>query len=175
METIKSGRKKQNNSGLSILIASLALVATIISLYWTRVQYINSSRPYVWANNTIGTDPTTKSIIPIPSFISCLVLNSPARILQINVKITLDKTELFSYTKINFVRYPSEKVEWNTEIRIDEFNKIMNRSPSEKAKLKRIISIDYSSINGGKTYHYKLEQSFTPDLNQWDGINEEAD
>src|SRR5688572_6974534 len=36
---------------IPIIIAVIALIASIISLYWTRIEYVKSSRPYVWASN----------------------------------------------------------------------------------------------------------------------------
>jgi hypothetical protein len=35
--------------------------------------------------------------------------------------------------------------------------------------------IEYSSLGGGKIYHYKLHQSFNIVDNQWENITEEAD
>jgi hypothetical protein len=172
------GKRETNASRVSTLIAILALIATIYSLYLTRVQYIKSSRPYVWINNVYSTDQNSKLLIQVPSMMSCNVLNAPARFLQTNVKITLDTTELFNQTERNLIRYPNEKTDWTIEITSDNFNKIINRPPNEQEKLRRIISIDYSSIGRGrfrKTYHYKLEQSYLPYKNQWTDISVEAD
>lgn len=170
-----SEERKRNFTGLSILIAVLALGATFVQLYWTRVQFIKSSRPYVCVSNYQARVPALNTIAPEPRFFFCAVLNSPAKIKLLEVRITLDSTELFSQKINDIIRYPTETIEWTTEIRIDKFNEIMNRSPLEKAKLKRIITINYTPIDGDKTYHYKMVQSFVPDNNQWEGFKEEAD
>jgi len=51
----------------------------------------------------------------------------------------------------------------------------MNRSNEDKAKLSRLTSLEYSSLDGGKIYHYKLQQSFNAAENQWKDISEDAD
>jgi len=73
------------------------------------------------------------------------------------------------------VRFPDERSEWSFSVGEEDFKKIMNRSNEDKAKLYRLISIEYSSLDGGKIYRYKLRQSFNPIENQWKDTSEEAD
>lgn len=47
----------------------------------------------------------------------------------------------------------------------NEFDKIMAQAGPDKSKLYRIISVEYSSLGGGKIYHYELRQSFIPEEN----------
>lgn len=160
---------------MPIIIAIIALVMSIISLYWTRKEYIKSNRPFVWASNYGVIDAENKTIIPIPFRIGCRVKNSPARILQMEVSVILNKSILFTHAEKNFVRFPDETSEWSFSIGKDEYEKIMNRSDGEKSNLKRIISIVYSSLDGGKIYHYRLEQLFIKAENQWEGVLQKAD
>lgn len=90
------------------------------------------------------------------------------------IKINLNGERLFVHTKENFVRFPDETSEWAFTIGKEDFDKIMLRSDKDKSKLVRIISLEYSSLGGGKIYRYKLEQSFSPNENQWEDNNEEA-
>jgi hypothetical protein len=94
--------------------------------------------------------------------------------MQMEIKISLNTEQLFSHTDKNMVRFPDERSEWGFGFSEEEFKKIMDRPNEDKPKLIRIISIRYSSLNGGKIYHYKLEQSFSPLENQWKDISEEA-
>jgi hypothetical protein len=158
-----------------IIIAIIALVTSIISLYWTRVQYEKSSRPFVWSSNYGVIDNEKKTIIPIPWRVACRVKNAPAKIIQMIVVVNLDSIELFKYKKHNFVQYPDETSEWNFSIGKAEFDKIMSRPESEKTRLVRLITISYSSLDGGKNYQFRLSQSFNPSENQWVDDQVDAD
>ena len=98
---------------IPIIIALIALITAAISLYWTRVEQIKSSRPFVWATNYGVIDNVNKTIIPIPFRIGCRVKNSPARILLMEVKINLETNELFAHTDKNLVQFPDESSEWS--------------------------------------------------------------
>ncbi len=156
---------------IPIIIAIIALMASLYSLYLTRKSFIASHRPYVWASSYVVNDTGYR---PIPSQVACRVKNSPARILRMEVKINLNGERLFDYTEENLVRFPDEKSEWYFTIGKKSFDKIMQRPDEDKSKLVRIISLEYSSLDGGKIYRYKLEQSFSPNENQWKDNNEEA-
>ncbi|MBB3186236.1 hypothetical protein [Microbacter margulisiae] len=160
---------------IPILIAVIALITSIVSLYWTRKEFIKSSRPYVWASNYRVIDSERKTIIAIPSRFAFRVKNNPARIIRVDIEIKYNTEKLFSYLIENIVRFPDETSEWNFSIDQEEFQKIMNRSDADKRNLTRMIYINYSSLNGGRIYKYKLIQSFEPLDNQWKDISESAD
>jgi len=81
---------------IPIIIAVIALITSIISLYWTRRDYTKSSRPFVWASSYGVIDTVNKTIIPVPFRIGYRVKNSPAKILKMEVKILLNNDILFS-------------------------------------------------------------------------------
>lgn len=155
---------------IPIIIALIALITSVISLYWTRIEQTKSSRPFVWASSYGVIDNVNKTIIQIPFRIGCRVKNSPARILQMDVNINLETNELFTHTDRNLVQFPDESSEWTFTIGQNDFERIMNRPISEQSKLIRTISIKYSSLDGGKIYNYKLKQVFIPTDNQWNNI-----
>jgi len=158
---------------MPVVIAVIALVVSLYSVYLTRRSFITSHRPYVWAINYGVIDNNT--IKPIPSRVAYRVRNAPARIIRAEVKIDFDEEQLLVYSDQNIVRFPDDRSEWSFSIGKDEFERIMNRSNEDKAKLSRIISIEYSSLDGGKVYHYELKQSFNTADNQWKDISETAD
>jgi len=160
---------------IPLFIALVALGVSLYSAYLTRKSFIKSHRPYVWADNYGVIDSEKKSIIPIPHKVAFRIKNSPARIIKMEVKISLDKETLFVSTKENFVRFPDETSEWGFGIGKEDFDKIMNRPDEDKSKLVRLISLEYSSLDGGEIYPYKLEQSFEPSENQWKDTSVEAD
>jgi hypothetical protein len=160
---------------IPIIIAVIALAVSLYSVYLTRRSFIASHRPYVWGSNYGVLDPEKKTIIPIPFRVGYRVKNSPAKIIRTEVKINLIAEPLFVQTERNIVRFPDERSEWSFSIGKENFIKIMNRSNEDIAKLSRLISIEYSSLDGGKIYHYKLQQSFDPTENQWKDASEEAD
>ncbi len=159
---------------LPITIAIIALCISAYSIYTTRKIFVESHRPYVWASNYGVPDHEKKTIIPVPFRVACRVKNSPARIIRMEVKINLNIETLFVNTEKNMVRFPDETSEWHFDIGKEDFEKIMNRSNEDKSKLVRLISLEYSSLDGGKIYHYNLEQSFIPIANQWKNTNEKA-
>lgn len=160
---------------IPIIIAVIAVIVSLYSVYLTRESFIASHRPYVWASNYGVIDPDKKTIIPIPFRVAYRVRNSPAKIIRTEVKVNLRAEPLLVYNDQNIVRFPDERSEWSFSIGEEDFKKIMNRSNEEKAKLSRFISIEYSSLDGERIYHYKLQQSFNPTDNQWKDTTEEAD
>jgi len=160
---------------IPIIIATFALAVSVCSIYLTSKSFITSHRPYVWASNYGVIDSDKKTIIPIPHRVGFRVKNSPARIIRMEVKISLNNETLLVHTYENLVRFPDEASEWSFSISEEHFKEIMNRSNEDKSRLLRLISLEYSSLDGGKTYHYKLQQSFSPTENQWKDTSEEAD
>lgn len=160
---------------IPISIAIIALITSLISLYWSRQEFIKNSRPYVWASNYSVIDTEKKTIIPIPFRIGFRVKNTPARIISLNVEINYKSDKLFTYTLNDIVEFPDESSEWSFSIDKNDFDKIMNRPDSEKPNLTRTIIIKYSSLGGGKVYRFELQQKYEPTDNQWRDIFEKAD
>jgi len=160
---------------IPIIIAIIALFTSLVSLYWTREEFIRNTRPFVWASSYGVVNHEEKTIIPIPHRIAFRVKNSPAKISKLKVQINLDEVQLFLNTEENFVRFPDETSEWSFGFSKDAFGNIMDRPSEQQSKLRRIISIKYSSLGGRKKYHYELEQSYNPLENQWIDCNVHAD
>lgn len=172
---VENWPKKDLLEYIPLVIAIIALAVSLYSVCLTRKSFIASHRPYVWASNYGVIDQDRKTIIPIPFRVGYRVKNSPAKIIQTEVKITLNAETLLMHTDRDMVRFPDERSDWTFSIGEEDFAKIMRRSNDDKAKLSRIMSIEYSALDGGKTYHYKLQQSFNPNENQWKDISEDAD
>ncbi|NTU49729.1 MAG: hypothetical protein HGA87_02335 [Desulfobulbaceae bacterium] len=160
---------------MPIAIAVIALAVSLYSVYLTRISYIAAHRPYVWSSNYGVIDTEKKYITPIPFRVAYRVRNAPAKILKTEVKINFGAQELLVHVDHNIVRFPDETSEWSFSIAKDQFEEIMDRSDDLKANLSRIISIEYSSFDCGKNYHYKLQQFFCPAENQWKNCSEDAD
>ena len=160
---------------IPLAIAVIALLVSLYSVYLTRKSFIAAHRPYVWASNYGVIDSEKKTIIPIPFRVAFRVKNAPAKIVRMEVKIEHDGQKLFVHAEDNIVRFPDERSEWSFSIGEGDFKKVMHRSDDEKTKLSRSISMEYSSLNAGRIYHYKLQQSFNSAENQWKDITEEAD
>jgi hypothetical protein len=159
---------------LPILIAVVAVIISLYSAHLTRKSFIASHRPYVWASNYGVIDQDKKTIIPIPHRVGYRIKNSPAKIILTEVEISLNNETLFNYKDENIVRFPDESSEWSFSIGEKDFKNIMNRSNEDKSKLTRHISLKYSSLGGGKIYHYELQQTFEPIENQWKDKSEKA-
>lgn len=160
---------------IPIIIAIIALITSLISLYWTREEFIRNTRPFVWASNYGVIDHEHNALMPVPHKIALRVKNSPAKISNLVVNIFLDDVQLFGYTDENCVRFPDETSEWAFSVGKDDFERIMNRPADQQSRLRRIVTIEYSGLGGRKKYHYKLEQSYNPLDNQWRDNNVLAD
>jgi hypothetical protein len=152
---------------LPIIIAVTAVAVSLYSAYLTRRAFIASHRPFVWASNYGVVDHDKKTITQIPHRIAYRVKNSPAKIISTEVIIRLNNEALLSHKDANIVRFPDESSEWSFSIGIADFERMMNRSNEDKAKLIRNISVKHSSLNGREGYYYELQQTFDPVENQW--------
>jgi len=160
---------------IPIFIALIALCISAYSIYTTRKIFVDSHRPYVWASNYVYIDQEGNATSSVPYTVACHVKNSPARIIQTELKINLNMETVFVHTERNMVRFPDEMYEWSFDFNMDDFHKIRTRTYEAKSKLVRLISLKYSSLDGGKIYHYNLKQSFIPSANEWEAVEETAD
>jgi hypothetical protein len=151
----------------SILIAAVALITTIISLYWTREQYVKSTRPFLWVTNCPDTIGHT-----MPHLISIKVLNAPARIrhLEYGQNVPLTGINGVYVADENKILYPDAQSEWETGYIHKGYNQIISFPDSIKTILWRYVKIEYTSLNGRKRYHYQLKQyyRFTPGFPRYD-------
>lgn len=152
---------------IPIFIAIIALCISLYSVYVTRKIFIESNRPYVWASNYISEYST-------PLTVACHVINSPARIIQVELKMNLNMEALIVYKEKDVVRFPNEMYRWDFDMSYEEFDKIRKRASEEESKLVRIISLEYSSLDIGIIYHYILEQSYNISEGEWENINEKT-
>jgi hypothetical protein len=160
---------------MSIIISLIALVVSLLSVYLAWRFFIVSHRPYVWASSYGVPDPVKKAIIPVPHGVAYRVRNSPAKIIRTEVRVNLSGETLFTHVDAYLVRFPDERSEWSFSFSQKDFEKLMDRDDKDKAKLQRLIFIDYSSLDGGKIYHYELQQSFVPADFQWQDTSVTAD
>jgi len=156
-------------------IAIIALISSLFSMYFTRKEFRMAHRPFVWAMNYGFFDNSKSTIVSVPRRVAFRVKNSPAKIIRQKILINLDTKNIFSSDKKDFVRFPDEASEWSFDIGAEEFNKIIDQFHKNTSKLIRIISTQYTSLDGGKIYYHKLEQSFNPADNSWKDIKTEAD
>ena len=160
-----------------IIIALIALGVSIFNVRLTRKSFIESHRPYVWGLSfaVLEDRDDKKVIVPQPYGVLFRVTNSPAKILRLEVRVTLLSETLYAYTDVNLVRFPDERSQWHHLISPQDFEKMMERAGKDKDKLQRLISIDYSSLDGGRIYHYELQQSFISADYQWKDASAKAD
>ncbi|WP_288372427.1 hypothetical protein [uncultured Algoriphagus sp.] len=151
---------------IPIFIALISLIVSLISLWWNRKDYVRSSRPFIWASSYSYLDPTN-GLIPRPNLLGFRITNSPAKILESRIQITFHEEILFNFTEQNYFRFPDENSEWSFGINPQEFKSFLQKANGEERNLKRIVTIKYSSLGGGKIYFYKLIQCFSMIDNQW--------
>lgn len=166
---IESWPKTNNLSVfIPVIIAIIALCISLYSIYLTRKIFVESHRPYVWVSNYI-------SEYHAPLAVTCHVINSPARIIQMELKMNLNMETLSVHTERDMVRFPDERYDWNLDMGMEDFDKIRTRAYEAKSKLVRLISLKYSSLNGGKIYNYNFKQSYIFSESEWGDVEEKAD
>jgi len=116
-----------------------------------------------------------KTLIPVPSMVLFSVKNSPAKIITLQVRVSLNKVLLESDMQHNLFRFPDDTLEWAFAFSKEDYKNIMDKSKNNMAALTREIDIDYTSLDAGKIYHYRLQQSFNTIENQWKDISATAD
>ena len=158
-----------------VAIAVIALLVSLYSVRLTRRSFIASHRPYVWAASysALGSDEGT--LVSVPHRVMLRAHNAPVRVLHLEVEVSLDAQNLLVTSESEMVRFPDERSEWTHSIGQQDFESLMSRSDEEKARLRRTISVKYSSLAGGKAYRYVLQQLFVPADNQWTDVAVEAD
>lgn len=153
---------------IPMFVAMIALGISLYSIYITRKIFVESNRPYVWVSNYI-------SKYNVPLVVACHVINSPARIIQMELKMNLNMETLSVHTERDMVRFPDEMYEWRFDMSMDDFHKIITRACEAKSKLVRLISLKYSSLNGGKIHNYNLKQLFNFSVDDWEDVEETTD
>lgn len=162
---------------ISTFIALIALGVSLVSVHYTKKEFIRNSRPYVWAINYSYSD--SLKIHPEPQTIIFKISNSPSKILKQEFKILLKEGN--SYCDIdsptpeeNFVRFPASDQIWHYSVKPEVWSKIELLTPLQKENLERHVLLQYRSLDGGKIYFFKLIQKFIPKDNQWRDIDVQA-
>jgi hypothetical protein len=151
-----------------ILIAITAVITSLISLNVTKRAFIRNTRPFVWGGNYVYVDKNQGITVPIPAKVLMRVKNAPARITKFLVMIIISKDTLFKFPANDLVRYPDDNSEWSMDVGLTAWISIMNRAHEDLAKMKRIIEIRYSSLEGGDIYFFKMTQRFNIINMEWD-------
>jgi uncharacterized protein (UPF0297 family) len=177
METIKVIIENwQPNSWIEtwmpIIIAVIALVTSVVSLFLTKVQFRKSSRPFLCAMSYANLQ--NEQLNPIPSLVGYRITNNPAKIYSSRVIIQLNEDILVNHHEENFVRFNASNSEWSFGVGRNEFDEII-RNHGLNPDLRRIIKLKYSALDGGKKYHFLLVQNFVQADNQWKDLEVKAD
>jgi len=160
---------------IPIVVALLALGVSLYVADLTRRAFIQSTRPYVWAVSYSYLDPNSHTLVALPSKIIFRVRNAPAKILSSHVHIVWKEKTVLSYHSGGEVRFPDEKSEWTFDCARDKWEEIITAARKESNQLQRNVSLEYSALGRGRTYRYKLHQTFEPKDNTWRDTLEEAD
>ncbi len=149
---------------ISSFIALIALGVSLISVHYTKKEFIRNSRPYVWAIN--ASDLGNR--IERPDWIVFRTSNSPAKIKMRRIEIYVidsnTKKKLFNQEEGPFIRYPDASADWHYEMPIIQWTDILKDYSSDQT-LQRHITIEYSSIDGNQNYSFKMIQKFVPNVN----------
>ena len=153
---------------IPIIIALISIIVSWVSLNYTKKEFIRNTRPHVWAINAKDSNSSTN----IPQQIVLRLSNSPAKIINLKVLIfSVDgslKNEIYkSNPEGNYLRFPDEKANWQLTISPVDWNKILTTTINHSIKLERHIIIQYSSLDGGQLYNYKMVQEYVPNGNDW--------
>lgn len=157
-----------------LTISILALLLSLLSAWYTQRNFTRSVRPFIWAVSYAYIE--NNKMMPEPGVMYFHVANSPARINNFELEITLDNNTLLSHRETNTVQFPTDAASniWSYSFGKNEFDgKIMNLSAADKSKLIRTLKIAYSALDGGKIYHYLLRQSFSD--GNWRNLSAESE
>jgi hypothetical protein len=159
---------------IPITIAIISIIVSLVSLNYTRKDFIRSSRPYVWAINAFDLDYKVNR----PEIIVFRVSNSPAIIKMVKMEIysveTNSKKLLYeSNPEGSYARYPDEKANWNLRMSPEKWTEILTNY-THHGSLERHITINYSNLDENLNYYYKMTQKYEPNGSDWLDIDVQA-
>ena len=157
-----------------ILVALAAFCVSITSLYWSRIQYRASSRPYVWLID-FATLNEQRILVNHPEVVALRVMNAPAAIIKTNYKFYVvsgtSERVIHSSQETDFVRFPDPNSQ--ATYTFPAFNKaIQECEPGDTPK--RYLRIEYSSLSIGKTYYYESVSTYDFSEQRWRVNTEKA-
>ena len=146
-----------------IIIAAIAVILSLFSMYWSRVEMRQNSRPYIWAANWVINGAHANNLMGIK------VKNNPAFIFSRTVRIMLDDQVLHTDHRTSYVMFPDDASHWTAGMDRIPFQQMMNNLGPNVARLKRHVEIQYGILDqGSRRYQFSMEQTFDPVTNQWD-------
>lgn len=152
-----------------LIVGVIAVFVSWYSIYLARIQFRQSTRPYV-AAFSYRHIPTGQII---NNMVIYGVLNGPARIKSISLKLSY-KDDIFSDTVANLVRFPNDNSEWTYQFNHDEFKRLELLAKNDGENFIRTVEIHYTHLNGGDPYYFKISQKYTGDGPTWKNFSEDA-
>ena len=157
-----------------IIIAICALIVSVLSLYWSRIQHRNSSRPFMWFMD-FGITDQNQRIIMRPEMIAIRTTNAPALVKEARYDYYIlsgdTKRIIHSQQETNFVRFPDTRSQ-NTYTVGDFRENIINCQPEDIVE--RFLRIEYSSLSKGKKYTYESLAKYDLTEQRWRYTYEKA-
>ncbi len=157
-----------------IIVALCALVVSIFALYWSRNQYVNSSRPFVWAIDFAVLNEKGH-LIYLPQRIAIRVTNAPAKIIQARYHFYFISERGKEYIHKNkesvAIRFPDEKSQATYDV--GDFEQLIEKRKVGE-ELERYIRIDYSDLSENKKYMYESNSIYDFQEKLWKVISEKA-
>ncbi len=157
-----------------VIIALCAVIVSIFSLCWSRAQYINSSRPFVWLTDFAVLNEK-QQLLNKPQTVATKVTNAPAKIISAQYHFYFilgsEKREIHKHEDNNIVRFPDEKSQ--ATYTVGKFEQLLKTQKSGE-ELERYLRIDYSALSGNKKYMYESRSKYDFQENRWRVISEKA-
>jgi hypothetical protein len=158
----------------AIGIALCALIVSIVSLYWSQIQYRNSIRPFVWLIDFAYLNEQ-QLLINQPEVVATRVINAPALIKQMKYEFYVlsgeEKNIFHSHQQSDFVRFPDPSSQATYTVR-ELTGKVQQCRPGDK--IERYLRVDYSALSGGKEYFFESASKYDFSEQRWRVIYEKA-
>jgi hypothetical protein len=155
-----------------ILIAGFALVVSILSSYYTRRQFVRTTRPYVSAGDFAHINANNEAVHN-PTMFMFLISQAPAKFIKAEYLFEKVKEHerqiIFQHKDANLVRYPDPRRQYDFTFAElpDELKKL-----DEQSGIERNVLIIYSGLSGGKKYKYEWRSLYNQSTGRWDTVYE---
>lgn len=151
------------------IVGIIALIVSLYASYLTRVQFAQSTRPYVSVSSFLSLHNHQQ----INNVVIYSVLNGPAKIKSIVLTLSY-KNEKVEVKMANLVRFPNDKAEWTYQFAYDDFVRLEALANGDGENFLRSVELKYTHLDGGKEYFYKMVQKYVGDGPTWQNSSEDA-
>jgi hypothetical protein len=153
---------------IPIIIALCAIIVSLYSLYLSRRQYRDSSRPFLFSLTNYLAIQNNGAPFHRPEILPYKIINAPAIIKKMKIEFYIQsgpqKTVLHLAEITDLSIFPADMTE--SSYNYAELSEDLSLCTGDST-LKRHVRFDYTALSGGKKYFFEAESEYNFADNTW--------